>query len=583
MKLFIFAFFSVLVLSLFTLFPSFHLALFGDDWLVFYRYLKDLGPQSSGPYNNFTFLFTPYGSFDVLMGFLRNFYGYNSTPYYITSYVFRLIASFSFYPIIYYLTKNKYAAIFAIIFFSIAPVGLDTTNWVFNMPSYITIAFFNLFLYFFFLSREPGKGKLLFLSGLFYYLAYVITPIRMHGSLPFVILIEFFWLSRNFNLKNSKNIALRLSLIMFIFLFIRFSGHSMGPPEESWYRLSLGLTTSLDLLKEDRFDFIFYPLVIFGSLLVPDNLVHTRQIISARDLVLNFLLSIFIGYLIISSLLQKSINLFAKYPWIIISMFGLFWTFSVILIYKSNIITFSSSRYLILLSITGYLLFILVSLIYKYIKNNNIADGLFLGLTWSIMSFFFAWWWTPTSIFETTHRYLVVSAIGITTILSVVLSIILKSKTSLPAYLFILIVLLHIFSTRTYLNHLVEIRGQEVTEKIWSQITSNIKIQNYKIPSVLYFEGDETNQETLHDVITYGFSSHMALIYNLEFTYFPPLPLDDYRELSIVFSDGKNLPKYGYPLNPIPIDNIYAFRLDGRDHLIDITSQIREKLRMTKI
>ena len=166
MKLFAFALSVVLVLSLFTLFPSFHLALFGDDWLVFYRYLKDLGPESSGPYNNFTFLFTPYGSFDVLMGFLRNFFGYDSTPYYIVSYIFRLIASISFYPIINYLTKNKLAAIFSMIFFSVTPIGLDTTNWVFNMPSYITIALFNLFLYFFFLSRKTGKSKLFLLSGL---------------------------------------------------------------------------------------------------------------------------------------------------------------------------------------------------------------------------------------------------------------------------------------------------------------------------------------------------------------------------------------------------------------------------------
>lgn len=576
MKLIALAF--LIVLSLTTLFPSFHLALFGDDWLVFYRYLKDLGPGSSGPYNNFTFIFTPYGSFDVLMGFLRNFYGYNSTPYYITSYVFRLIASFSFYPIIYYLTKNKYAAFFAMLFFSITSIGFDTTNWVFNMPSYITVAFFNLFLYFFFLSHEQGKGKLFLLSGLFYYLAYVIVPIRMHGSLPFIFLLELFWLFRNRNLKTIKKIALRLSLIVFIFLFIQFSGHSMGPPEETGYRLSLGLTTILDFLKQGRFDFIFYPLVIFGSLLVPDNLVYTRQVATAKDLVLNFLLPIFIVYLMISSLLQKSINLFTKSPWIKISMFGLFWTFSVILIYKGNIITFSSAHYLTLLSIAGYFLFIVFSLIYKFIKNNNIADGLFLGLAWSILSFFFAWWWNPTSIFETTHRYLIVSTIGITTILSTILSIILKGKISFPFYLFILIIVLHVISTRIYLNHLVEIRGQNVTDKIWSLIKSTSRIPDSRTPSVFYFEGDGTNGDTLHDVITYGFPSHMALLNNLKFTDLPPFPLDDFKELSAAFSDGKNLPRYGYPAKPIPINHIYAFRLEGKNQLIDTTIQVREKL-----
>lgn len=582
MKLLIFAFSIVLVLSLFTLFPSFHLALFGDDWLVFYRYLKDLGPGSSGPYNNFTFLFTPYGSFDVLMGFLKNFYGYNSTPYYITSYVFRLIASFSFYPIIYYFTKNKYAAIFAIVFFSITSVGLDTTNWVFNMPSYITIAFLNLFLYLFFLSREPRKGKLFLLSGLFYYLAYVITPIRMHGSLPLVFLLELFWLFRNRNLSAIKKIALRFSLIVFIFLFIRFSGTSMGPSEEAGSRLRLGLTTSLDLLKQDRFDFILHPLVTFGSIVIPENLLYSRQIATARDLLITILLPIFMAFLIIIRLLSLSLGLFTKFFWRKILIFSGVWMLIIIFTYKGNLVTFSSASYLALLYIAGNLIFVVTSLIYKYIKLNSIiADSLFLGLVWSILSFFFAWWWVPTTIYTTSHRYLVVSAIGMTIILATMLSITLKQKNRLPLFLFVFVILIHILSTRVYLNHLVEIRGQEVSNRIWLQISKFPKIAQDNIPTIFYFEGDGSNGETMHDVITYGFPSHMALIYNLKFDDPVPFPLDDLKELYAATSDGKNLPRYGYPSKPIPVDHVYAFRLEGRDNLIDITSQVRERLLKT--
>ncbi len=512
------------------------------------------------------------------MGSLKNLYGYDSTLYYITSYVFRLIAAVSFYPIIYYLTKNKLSAFFAILFFSITSVGLDTTNWVFNMPSYITVAFFNLFLYFFFLSREQTKVWLLLISGFFYYLAYVTVPIRMHGSLPFIILIEMFWFLKSRNLKTIKKIALRLALIIFIFLFIRFTGHSMGPPEEAGYRLTLGLTSSLDLLKQGRFDFIFHPLITLGSILVPDNLLPARQVATAKDLLISILLPVFIIFLIIVGILSKSIPFFTRHFWQKILGFGAIWTLVIVLIYKGNINTFSSASYLLLLSVAGYLLFVTISLIYKYFKVNNISDALFMGLVWSVLSFFFAWWWTPTSLFTTTHRYLVVSAVGITIVLATILSITLKQKARFPLYLFVFIILIHIFSTRIFLNHLVEIRGQQVSNKIWSQMSILPEITKDKTPSIFYFEGDNSNGDTMHDVITYGFPPHMALLYNLKSDNLLPFSLDGFKELSAAVTDGKNLPRFGYPAKPIPIDHVYAFKLEGRDRLINFTSQIRQKL-----
>jgi hypothetical protein len=568
----------IIIISLLTLSSSFDLALFGDDWLVFYRYLKDLGPESSGPYNNFTFFFTPYGSFDLWMEFLRNFYQYNSTPYYITSYVLRLIATLSFYPILYYLTKNKLATFFGMLFFSITPVGLDTINWVFNMPSYITITFFNLFLYFFLRCKEEGKTKLLLLSGLFYYIAYVTVPIRMHGSLPLILILEFFWLSKNHDFKSFKKMILRLSFFILILLFIRFNGHSMGPPEETSYRLNLGLTTSLDLLKLNRFDFILHPLVTLGSLLVPENLLYIRQINTAKDLLLTILVPQFLIFILISKLILKTIQLFTNFFWHKILTFGLFWTTLVILIYKGNLNTFSSANYLILLSTGGYILFLVTALIYRNIKENNISNGLFLGLGWSILSFFFAWWWTPTSMFTTPHRYLIVSAVGITIILTIIFNMTLKQKNSLSILLFLFVILMHIFSTRTYLSHLVEIRGQKISNKIWSQISNFPKISFDKTPSLFYFESDGTNGDTLHDVITYGFPPHMGLLYNISNSSYLPTAIDNLEELSIAVSSGKNLTKFGYPEQPIPIDHIYAFKLIGRESFINITDQIRQKI-----
>ena len=108
--------FFILLISLFTLYPSFSLALFGDDWLVIHRYVTDVGSLSEGLSKHMREYLTAYGPTQVLMGILAQFYDYNATLYYVTSYVLRLFAAFSLFPIVFYLTRNKLSAFFATAF-----------------------------------------------------------------------------------------------------------------------------------------------------------------------------------------------------------------------------------------------------------------------------------------------------------------------------------------------------------------------------------------------------------------------------------------------------------------------------------
>src|SRR3989338_11447409 len=242
----------IIILSFVVFYPSFSLPVFGDDCTVFWRYSEFLGSKSSGEWNHLTYFLTPSGPQDILMGILQQVYNYQSTWYYLISYLLRLISAFSFYPLVFYLTRNKLSALFAVLFFSITTVGLDTTNWVFNMPSYITITLFNFFLYFFLKAREHKKILLLLISGVLYYAAYVTTPIRMHGSLIFIFFLEIFWVFQKRSLSVIKIAALRLSVILVIFLIIRFAGHSQGPPQEPMERFMIGLTSDLQMLSQGR-------------------------------------------------------------------------------------------------------------------------------------------------------------------------------------------------------------------------------------------------------------------------------------------------------------------------------------------
>ena len=196
---------TVTLLGLFALKDTFHLTLFGDDWLSFFRYNFHLGPQSSGQFNYFTYFLTVYGPEDMSLGIFQPLFHYNSLPYYTISFVLRILAALSLYPLVYLLTKSKLAGITASLFLATTFIGIETTNWVFNMPSYLAIITFNAFLTIF-ITRNKLTPKNAFLMALFFYLTFIIQPIRMTG-LPFIIsLIALFWFIEKRSLSTIKQI-----------------------------------------------------------------------------------------------------------------------------------------------------------------------------------------------------------------------------------------------------------------------------------------------------------------------------------------------------------------------------------------
>lgn len=569
----------IIGIALFTLYPSFNLALFGDDWLAFFRYTEHIDGKLPVLQTHINYFLTPYGAQDILMGFLRKIYGYDSGAYYLISFVFRMLAAFSFYPLVRYLTKNRLSAFFAVLFFSVTAIGLDATNWVFNMPTYLTIAFFNIFLYFFLSSRISNNLKLLILSGIFYYLAYIFTPIRMHGSLPFIFLLELFWIIQQRNAKTAKTAALRFAYILFIFLIIRYTGHSQGPPQEAGERFGLGIKAMSEMMAAGRFDFIFYPLIMFGSAIIPDLLSPRFQVAAARSL-LPLAVITFLGFSIILFFLTRHIEeLKFKFFKAIIFISAL-WTFFSLFIYKANAATLSNSSLFLSLLTGGFTAILGIFLLIIFFRQRSFSAAIFTGLFWSILSFFFAWWWVPASIFPTTYRYLIVSAAGVAILLSAVIG--LGKKRSSRIVLFLLLspfLLINIWASRLYLNQSLTGHSQKISDKIWNSIPATPEITRSAEPYIFYFEGDGANGAALHDAITFGFPPHMALIYNLREGDPIPVPMSDFKEVASAVTDGKTMPAYGYKAKAVDIDRIYAFRLEGRDNLINITTLAREKLK----
>lgn len=518
-------FLLVLPFSLYAAFPGFSLGLFGDDWIAIWKYFYALGPESLGLWSYLTHLFTAYGSFNLIMGLLVSMVGYQSVYFYITAYFLKLFSALSFYPLVYYFTRSKLAAFFSVLFFSVTAVGLDTTTWVFNMPVYIAIACLNLFLLYFIKSRIENNYKLFMLGLVFFAVAVLIASVRMTGVVPFVILIESFWLIRDHNFKSIKLSSIRVLVFLSLFYSIVMLGQfvaSVGgytdllvSSPKYWSSLwEGGLVTATSYLSQGKFSFIFNPLIVIGNIALP--------------------------------------------------------------------IDPSSGRQLLLL-ITGVLILVVgIYFIVANLKNRLISTGLFLSLAWLILSFIIGWIRDPINILPFSHRYLIVSAQGFTIFLAIIMGMRKSlSQRRVVFAAFLLLVILNIFSSRGYLMYLVDnLRGRQTAEKIWSKMPYIPNMSKISQPLVFYFVGESGS--ILYGSITFGFPYHMALLYNLDHYLKMPIAMGNWDQIVSAVTDGKSFAPYGHPLKPIPLENVFAFRLEGKDNLINITDEVRNKLSKLK-
>lgn len=136
-------------------------------------------------------------------------------------------------------------------------------------------------------------------------------------------------------------------------------------------------------------------------------------------------------------------------------------------------------------------------------------------------------------------------------------------------------------ATQKHWQTIEKTRSKDLGHKIWSAIPYFPEVGKGKHPDIFYFMDDGTSAVILHDIVTFGFPPHMDLLYNLNYLKGDniPVPMSEWREVVSAVTDGKSFAAYGYPLEPIPVERIYAFRLEGKDHLINITNQIRDALR----
>lgn len=515
----IFLFFTTISVSLFAFYSSFNLSLFGDSWLIFWRYEKMVGQFSIGAWNHLTYFFTLYGSQDILNGLLFKIYHYNSSPYYIISYLFRLLASFSLYPLAFYFTGNKLASFFAVLFFSVTTIGLQTTDWVFHMPTYLLVCFFNLFLYFFLKSRDNYQFKRVVFFTLFFFATIVIYPIRSMGIVPFIIMIEIFWLIEHRTFAIFKKVVIRLTTILLIYLILLTQTNLFSAPSGDNQTITSAtqvltsetlnsFESGYNLIQKGQATFLLNPLTTLGGMIIPNISVNYK------------VLSTIIGGLAIA-----------------------IWILLIILNRKSKIL-----------------------------------GALLISLIWTFFTFLIPWMRKEylTYVFPTDQRYLILPAVGITFLFAGIITLVKNKPFRNIVYLLLSIILiLNIYTTWAYFKNLENIRSQKLYNKIWSQLPDFKNIGKTQGPLVFYFTGERG--DIIFNVLAFGFPSKLQLIYSIS-DFRTVVTIDNFKDLISAVKNGKSLAKFSVLPKPIPVENIYSFNLEGRDKLVNTTDVTRSQI-----
>lgn len=160
----------------------------------------------------------------------------------------------------------------------------------------------------------------------------------------------------------------------------------------------------------------------------------------------------------------------------------------------------------------------------------------------------------------------------------------LKSRKILFA-VFSLLIIIQLFSTRNFLSKQLEHHSQKVSDKIWNSFPYYPEIGTDSNLRLFYFEGDESVQGIIHDVITFGFPTHLGLFYKYYIHHGTGnnVATNIFGDLISSVTDGVYLTAHGrIPAKPIKPDYIYAFkvvRVADNVSLIDMTTEVREKLK----
>lgn len=571
------------LLSYLILKPTFNLSLTGDDWQALYITWLDFDVRKAHSWFDLKAYLGPYNFSYYYLGILNNIFKENVSLYFYNSFFFRVLCTISIYFLTKYLTKSYLAGFLSSLIFILSVAGLETTNWVFNMNSYLGAFFFNFALIIFLKIRSSVKviWSQYLIFALLLSVSFIVVSTRMHGAVPFILVLEFLLLLFIEKRKINLNFFLRITSPVVILLALIHLG-VFGRVEQGGFtdRLNLGFNTAVSLIQQGEKIFLLYFPGIIGHVALPDFLY------SSSTSLLGLRLSVFIYTFVILFLgllttTEGKLNKAKINPgFIILLLFSLFWIIITKLTFNLSLTKIAPDQVLSII-FGGQVLFFMPWLFF-YLRIRHPQMAITAIFSWFyILSFTLIYWlFGPNVFIETTSRYLISAAIGFAIFWGAFLSFLIRNINPGLIGVALALLLLWLFinnnATSRYFTALERDRNAQLAKSIRQSLVESIGNLDIGNPSVFYFTSD--NPYSLYWNLIFGFPPHMGLIYKIPNPDNTPLPETNYQTLLLYVKDGSPQKMNGRPIKPIPLDHVYAYHLTG-DKLIPQTELIREKIK----
>lgn len=466
------------IFLLLTVFVSYGLTLWMNVWkddnAIFFKFAhieEPAGYLGRGLLGEGTYKFsvTPYY-------FIYKLFGYeNIWPYYLLNLSTFFLSVVSSYLLFKKLISEKVAKLSSFVY-ACGYIASEGVTWLASsMIISVSIIFTCLSLYFYLIHYKKGKFLYFIFALTTYFVATFLTPVRVHYLGLVLVFFDVLW----FFTKKEKNIILLISRITLIFLVFYFSYVNGGDS-----RAGETVLVIKNVLQGE-----FYKLFSFfgtiGTILVPDYL--NPYLGKRTNQILIYLLLTLILY--IKSQGNKRIL-------IVSVVVTTIWYFSSQYISNSIYLSkFVSSEYLVFIG--GEFLIILFFL-FCAMETKNKRILLFL-IVWFLSNLYVYTSYIPTSIYQTTNRYLAHSFIPFVGILALVTFGGKKSRFVL--WIVILLAVFNLYNNFRSNFYIVKHRSTPTT-KFYKDLKVNLPKINKG--DLLYFDLAEDSKGIFSDFFSVG-------------------------------------------------------------------------------
>lgn len=570
---------------------SFDLGLYGDDWQHLYYMWKEFYVYHSKSFFDIRSYLNPYWPNYFYLGIINHFWGFYPPAYFIVSFFCRIFANIALYFFSYELTKSKLAAFLTTLIFLVSAAGLQTTDWVFNMNTYAGLGLLAIASTIYLKIRKLNTFKSWYYAVFIvtFTLALAIVPTRMHGAVPFIILMELFltYIVERQKIKFDKYFLGRLILAIGIF-YILVHFRSFGEESYAGGRFNESYKLIQALMQNGYYSWWLYFLATIGHLVLPDNISFYKNSFVKTLAIEAFLSSFFL--IIITYALSKTKKVLLFIPII----FNIALVIFLLLMQQMDSRTSGDTYFAISLGFQ-FLFWAIWLFIIGRKRYPEITNTLIITIPWIFSLTILYWLFTPYFIIETTGRYMTMGAAGIAIFFGALITLLLKTSfffisnkaninqrftgnllLIIPLVIVFVILLTNFQTNQNYLNTLHLIRNKDLTEKSWNKLIQEVPQLDPSAPSVFYFTTD--NPASLEGVFVFGFFMRAGMIYRIPDMNLTPLPVTDYKELLDYVKDGSPLKRiHGRPASPVPLSRVFAFDFRNGE-LTSITDQIRKKI-----